>query len=1082
MTAFWWQPFVQEILRWWLAVVALGWLAWPLCFRCQALLPDRGLLTAKLAGLVLWAFIRAWLLYGATAQRWPLGADAAGWWAAAGVAALSAAALVRSGRATLAWTWAHRGTVLRAEVAFAAVFGAGLWLRSLIPDATWDVQWAGAEKWGNLAILTSVWRHPIVPPLDPWLAGYTLNYYFFGHFVWGSLARLAVVAPPVAFNLAMATLGGLLALGAWSAGRTLSERRSGGWWALFLVAVAGTPITWRQAPRLLDLLRDQGFAAMLRGFDFWGPSSIREDSRYEFPAFNWLLGDLHAHALGLVMLLWALCLLAQLRQARDNDGGGAWWRLLGGQAPTVALLAVVVGSLWATNGWDVAVLGLVVLGWVGLESVRTRDWREGLTLAVTGTALAGLFGVVAMRFLAAFFQTETQMPLIVLHPALAKLPPPLSALGSLGGVGAALRTRPAEWLAFWGFLAAPLAWVTVPWLARGKGIWRAAVGRHSPVPAIAAAVLLALVLGRARVKGDVPPYVAVGLALALLAVVVALVRGVQQSRLTAVGEWAILLGGVSLVLQLVPEIVYVADPISPSLPRYNTVFKLYYPAWGLAALASALVLSEWTAARRGVRETASPTGREFGVNDPADDKESAPVLPSEETGPFDPVFREFRGNAQGAVEYLLGVRKGEAAGALHHKALGEIDLPWGAEGTEHGDGWGLATIAKYHPEVLGDLQGVLDSTEEVRRTEHRVWLESPKYEGVVRLDWDGRSKTWLLTAYEKRGEESSARGRTDVPGDPTSGGAGGTTPPPGDSNTIVAEGRQPVKGEEELRNRSYGSRGTEGLRSRVFSRCAVAASTVALSDGAGPDGPPGPRSPLAPLALTRQNHGLAVAAATLFVIAAGAYAMLGVGRRVALAYERVRHAVADQGVAPRQALAACRTLDATAFLALPDYGAGDDRRLGLWMRDRWRRDEAEGLPQRSGARSRTDSPGLSGETEGFLLEWGSDSYTMAGRFAVLSGVPTYLGWMGHEVQWRGDKFGRDWQQRSTVVELIYGSEDAEEAREVCRNQRIRWVAVGLLERRQFADSPESLRKFDRIGRVVHREGESALYEIDWREP
>jgi YYY domain-containing protein len=818
MTAFWWQPFVREILWWWLAVAALGWLAWPLCFRCQTLLPDRGLLTTKLAGLLLWAFLRAWLLYGATAKGWPLGADAAGWWAAAGVATLSAAALIRSGRATLAWTWANRATVLQAEIAFAGLYAAGLWLRSLIPDATWDVQWAGAEKWGNLAILTSVWRHAIVPPLDPWLAGYTLNYYFFSHFVWGSLARLTGAAPPVAFNLAMATLGALLALGAWSAGRALSERRAGGWWALFLVAVAGTPITWSQAPQLLRLLGGEGLGAMLRGFNFWAPSDVLLNTRNEFPAFNVLLGDLHAHALGLVILLWALCLLAQLRQARDSEGGGPWWRLVSGQAPTVVLLAAVVGCLWATNGWDVAVLGLVALGWVGLESVRNRDWREGPILAVSGIALACLFGAIAMRFLAAFFQTETQMPLTVLHPALAKLPSPLSALGSLGWVSATNHTRPSEWLAFWGFLATPVAWVTMARLARSKGSWRAAAGPNSPLFAIAVVVLLALALGRPHGEGDIPPFVAVGLAAALATVVTVLVRGAQQSRLTAAGEWALLFGGASLVLQLVPEIVYVADPISPLDQRYNTVFKLYYPAWGLAALAGALILSEWAAARRGG----------------ADNKENRP----------------------------------------------------------------------------------------------------------------------------------------------------------------------------------------------------------------------------------RSGHALAVTAAIVFVIAAGAYAMLGVGRRVALAFERVRHAVEDQGVTPRQALAACRTLDATAFLALPDYGAADDRNLGLWMRDHWRPDE----------------------TQGFLLEWGSDSYTMAGRFAVLSGVPTYLGWAGHEAQWRGEKFGRDWQQRSAGAQTIYRSEDAEEAREVCRDRRIRWVAVGLLERRQFADSPDSLRKFDRIGHVVHREGESALYEIDWREP
>jgi hypothetical protein len=79
---------------------------------------------------------------------------------------------------------------------------------------------------------------------------------------------------------------------------------------------------------------------------------------------------------------------------------------------------------------------------------------------------------------------------------------------------------------------------------------------------------------------------------------------------------------------------------------------------------------------------------------------------------------------------------------------------WGKEGKAQSDGFGLAKILKYHPEVLNDLQGILDDMHEVERTENRVQLESGKYKAAVRLEWDGEAKTWLLTEFEKTPEST----------------------------------------------------------------------------------------------------------------------------------------------------------------------------------------------------------------------------------------------------------------------------------------------------------------------------------------
>ena len=120
------------------------------------------------------------------------------------------------------------------------------------------------------------------------------------------------------------------------------------------------------------------------------------------------------------------------------------------------------------------------------------------------------------------------------------------------------------------------------------------------------------------------------------------------------------------------------------------------------------------------------------------------------TGDFGDIYDQFRGKPKEAIDFLTKKKGGEALGALSHKDIGDIDLVWGEEGTGHSDGYGLAKLVKYHPEVLKNLQEILDEMDVVKRTENRINLESNKYKAAVRLTWNEQSKTWLLTLFEKK--------------------------------------------------------------------------------------------------------------------------------------------------------------------------------------------------------------------------------------------------------------------------------------------------------------------------------------------
>ena len=129
-------------------------------------------------------------------------------------------------------------------------------------------------------------------------------------------------------------------------------------------------------------------------------------------------------------------------------------------------------------------------------------------------------------------------------------------------------------------------------------------------------------------------------------------------------------------------------------------------------------------------------------------------------GAFGNIYNQFRGKAKAAIEFLKKVRGGEAVGALYHKDIGDIDLVWGKEGTGHSDGYGLSKLVKYHPEVLDNLQEILNDMRVVSSSKNRVNLESENHKAGVRLTWDGERKSWLLTAFKK--ETSASDKRTDT--------------------------------------------------------------------------------------------------------------------------------------------------------------------------------------------------------------------------------------------------------------------------------------------------------------------------------
>lgn len=114
-----------------------------------------------------------------------------------------------------------------------------------------------------------------------------------------------------------------------------------------------------------------------------------------------------------------------------------------------------------------------------------------------------------------------------------------------------------------------------------------------------------------------------------------------------------------------------------------------------------------------------------------------------------------------------------------------------------------------------------------------------------------------------------------------------------------------------------------------------------------------------------------------------------------------------------------------------------------------------------------------------VLEKPGADYTWTSRVAANTGLPTVIGWPGHEVHWRENpgEIGK----RTSDVNRIYKTTDVDEALELLKKYNVSYVYVGTLETdaypegqlSKFRDQPETFEP-------VFRRGEVAVYKISYQ--
>lgn len=108
---------------------------------------------------------------------------------------------------------------------------------------------------------------------------------------------------------------------------------------------------------------------------------------------------------------------------------------------------------------------------------------------------------------------------------------------------------------------------------------------------------------------------------------------------------------------------------------------------------------------------------------------------------------------------------------------------------------------------------------------------------------------------------------------------------------------------------------------------------------------------------------------------------------------------------------------------------------------------------------------------GVIAEAVGGQYTEYARFSTFTGLPTVLGWPGHEDQWRDHALQGS---RKDDIQTLYTTSDWATAQAIIDRYNIRYIVVGNLERNTY---PVNEEKFSQFLQPILQQGSVVIYEV-----
>lgn len=331
----------------------------------------------------------------------------------------------------------------------------------------------GQEKFMDYGFMMSMIRNPKLPANDMWLSGHSINYYYYGQYIYAFITILSGIKTGIAYNISMCCAIGLPFSMLYSIGQMMVDgaREHGmkcgkipgivfGLLTGCAVMIFGNSHSFYYDPDsigngLLDFFARFGinvgntekfFYPDSTRFIGYNPDSstlmgINNGADYtieEFPFYSYLIGDLHAHVCSTmnVLLIFAIAVSVVSRVFTAgfmNDESAVKGRSFKERilselkyliCPETIAIAVLLGVNQMTNYWDFLIyfiFGSMLL--LILNTYRSKDFSTIIGAGIFAVTVGGILGIYLVAAYMPILHTFLQFVLFALALAgCAKVP------------------------------------------------------------------------------------------------------------------------------------------------------------------------------------------------------------------------------------------------------------------------------------------------------------------------------------------------------------------------------------------------------------------------------------------------------------------------------------------------------------------------------------------------------------------------------------------------------------------------------------------------------------------------------------
>ncbi|NLP33830.1 MAG: hypothetical protein GX359_01380 [Clostridiales bacterium] len=435
-------------MQWWVTVLLLGIIFMPLSSLLFSGFRDKGYLFSKTIGIAVTGYIM-WLLSSLRVLKFTTTSCILSVFIAFIINILvhylrKRKQGIKKQIISYNWDWKNVAEeILKQELLFFTLFLLFIYIRGFKPEAY------GTEKFMDYGFMTSMMRSEYMPPQDFWFAGTNLNYYYVGQFMATFLTKLSFVQVSHGYNLMLMMVGAFAFVLPFSIvynviwqyiGEYTNEidgRKRNSHLPIIggLISGAGVCIAGNMhypVYRLLEPVIRKFFGMEESTRNYWFPDATRfigyhpetnDKTIHEFPAYSFVLGDLHAHVINIIFVLTVIGILLGWMNQRRAAKGQNWSIAQEVFHPSMIMVGFFIGLFHMTNFWDFPIY-YVVSGAVILFSnmvVYNFKGKAFWLTAIEGIFIMGFFWLVSLPFTLKFDQISTNIQLVETRTPLNQL-------------------------------------------------------------------------------------------------------------------------------------------------------------------------------------------------------------------------------------------------------------------------------------------------------------------------------------------------------------------------------------------------------------------------------------------------------------------------------------------------------------------------------------------------------------------------------------------------------------------------------------------------------------------------------------